>query len=88
VTGAAYAGPPAAPPRPHGLDPALHALLDRVEDGCGTLAELTGAADDARAVLVSLGRLESAGLVRRGFGGRYERAAAAGAAGSHGDLAG
>jgi DNA processing protein len=88
VTGAAYARPPAAPPRPHGLDPALHALLDRVEAGCGTLAELTGAADDARAVLVSLGRLESAGLVRRGFGGRYERAAAGGAAGSHGDLAG
>jgi DNA processing protein len=79
VTGAAYPPPASAPPRPPGLDPALHALLDRIEDGCGTLAELAstsraGQPFDPREVLIGLGRLEAAGLVQRAFGGRYERA--------------
>jgi DNA processing protein len=64
------------PRRPAGLDPELAAILDRVEAGEGSLAELAHSADEARAVLAALGRLESAGLIRRGFGGRYERAAA------------
>jgi DNA processing protein len=53
----------------------LAVLLRRIEDGEGSLAELAHTAEEARAVLLALGRLEAAGLVRRGFGGRYERAA-------------
>jgi DNA processing protein len=79
VTGTPYpapdaAGAGAARARPCGLDPALHSLLDRIEAGSGSLAELAGGGRDAREVLVALGRLEAAGLVRRAFGGRYERA--------------
>jgi DNA processing protein len=79
VTGVAYAQPPAAAARPPGLDQELHAVLDRIEGGCGTLAELAIAPHEPRDVLVALGRLEAAGLVRRAFGGRYERATAGGA---------
>ncbi len=76
VTGATRAPrPPAPPQRPAGLDAAAHRVLDAVEAGRGTLAELAATPDDARAVLLSLGRLEAAGLIARGFGGRYERVA-------------
>jgi DNA processing protein len=74
ATGTAYARPAAVLTRPPDLDPESHALLDGIEGGRGTLAELAEGAGDSRAVLVALGRLEAAGLVRRGFGGRYERA--------------
>jgi DNA processing protein len=70
---------PVVAPRPRrraGLAPELAAILDRIEAGEGSLAELAHSAHEARAVLAALGRLESAGLIRRGFGGRYERAAA------------
>jgi DNA processing protein len=62
---------PAAPPA-HDLPPPLAELLVAIGDGRGTLAELAVGADDARAVLAGLGELEARGLVRRGFGGRYE----------------
>lgn len=68
----AAAGAPSAPPE---LEPELAAVLERVENGEGSLAELAHTPDEARAVLLALGRLEAAGLTRRGFGGRYERAA-------------
>jgi DNA processing protein len=51
----------------------LARLLAAVEDGRGSLAELATGMTDARAVLAGLGELEARGLVRRGFGGRYER---------------
>jgi DNA processing protein len=57
----------AEPPGP------LAALLAAIGDGRGTLAELATGTEDARAVLAGLGELEALGLVRRGFGGRYER---------------
>lgn len=60
---------------PPDLEPELAAVLERVEHGEGSLAELAHTPDEARSVLLALGRLEAAGLVRRGFGGRYERAA-------------
>ena len=41
--------------------------------GLATLAMLVGCGFDARTVLAGLGELEACGLVRRGFGGRYER---------------
>jgi DNA processing protein len=76
VTGATRAPrPPAPPARPAGLDAAAHRVLDAVEAGRGTLAELAATPEDARAVLLVLGRLEAAGLITRGFGGRYERTA-------------
>jgi DNA processing protein len=64
----------AAPPPPPDLEPELAAVLERIENGEGSLAELAHTPDDARSVLLALGRLEAAGLIRRGFGGRYERA--------------
>jgi DNA processing protein len=57
------------------LTPALAALLTAVEDGSGTLGELVSDPADARATLAGLGELERLGLIRRGFGGRWERAA-------------
>ena len=63
------------PPLPDDLAPELAAVLERIENGEGSLAELAATPGDARIVLLALGRLESAGLIRRGFGGRYERAA-------------
>jgi DNA processing protein len=74
VTGTRVA-PVLEPARPESLDPELARVLDRIEAGHGTLAELAGTPAESRAVLVALGRLEAAGLVRRGFGGRYERSA-------------
>jgi DNA processing protein len=63
-----------APP-PVALAPPLSALLAAVEDGHGTLGELAATPEEARDALAGLGELERLGLVRRGFGGRWERAA-------------
>ena len=63
----------AAPRAP--LTPELSALLAAVEDGQGTLGELATTPEEARDALAGLGELERLGLVRRGFGGRWERAA-------------
>jgi DNA processing protein len=73
ATGRVFEQPP-APPRPT-LDPALTALLAAVEDGAGTLTELAETAEASRAALSGLAELERLGLVRRGFAGRWERAA-------------
>ena len=75
VTGSPRIERAVAPARPPDLDPLEHRLLDLVEDGRGTLAELARTPDEARAVLRALGSLEARGAVVRGFGGRYERAA-------------
>ena len=73
ATGRVFAEPRAAPP------PASRRrsprLLDAVEDGAGTLGELAATPEEARAALAGLGELERLGLVRRGFAGRWERAA-------------
>jgi DNA processing protein len=70
VTGATYArGPTAAHPD---LDPALRDLLDAIGAGHSTLPMLAATGLEARAVLAGLGELEALGLVRRGFGGRYQ----------------
>jgi DNA processing protein len=56
------------------LDPTVRRLLELIGEGYSTLPMLAGEGFEARAVLAALGELESLGLVRRGFGGRYERA--------------
>jgi DNA processing protein len=63
------------PPPAEPLEPALRRILAVVEDGRGTLGALADTPEQARAVLAALGELELRGLVRRGFGGRYERVA-------------
>jgi DNA processing protein len=63
---------PAAPPP--ALSPELRALLARVEQGEGSLAELVTNPADGFTVSRDLGELEVRGLVRRVFGGRYIRA--------------
>jgi DNA processing protein len=73
LTGQTFAVRAEAPPVP--VEPRLRGLLSAIERGRGTVAELAVSSDDARAVLAGLGELETLGLVRRGFGGRYERAA-------------
>ncbi len=73
ATGRPAARRPAAP-RP-ALEPPLETLLAAVEDGSGTLGELAETTDQARAALAGLGELERLGLIRRGFAGRWERAA-------------
>ena len=55
------------------LDPAQRRVLDAIERGYGTLAELASTMDEARAASRTLSELELLGLVRRGFGGRYVR---------------
>jgi len=55
------------------LDPELRQLLEQIGAGHSTLPMLVACGFDARMVLTGLGELESRGLVRRGFGGRYER---------------
>jgi DNA processing protein len=55
------------------LDPGLQQMLDEIGAGQSTLPMLVACGFDARTVLTGLGELESRGLVRRGFGGRYER---------------
>jgi DNA processing protein len=69
VTGAAYE----IEHRAARLDEPLQQMLDAVGDGHSTLPMLVGCGFGARAVLAGLGELEARGLVRRGFGGRYER---------------
>jgi DNA processing protein len=70
LTGNRYELP--SPPAPH-LEPAIRALLDAIGAGHSTLPMLVGCGFDARTVMTGLGELETRGLVRRGFGGRYER---------------
>jgi DNA processing protein len=72
-TGRAYAEP--SPRAAVALTPPLAALLAAVEDGQGTLGELVSDPAGARATLAGLGELERLGLIRRGFAGRWERAA-------------
>jgi DNA processing protein len=60
------------PPAAAGLDPELSRLLELIGDGHSTLPMLVGEGLHPRAVLAGLGALEGRGLVRRGFGGRYE----------------
>jgi DNA processing protein len=48
-------------------------VLDAIERGQGTLAELARTMDEAQAASRTLSELELLGLVRRGFGGRYVR---------------
>jgi DNA processing protein len=70
--------PAAAEPRPRGaeeLPPELAQLLEAIEAGRTALGELASTAEEAKAVLALLSELEFRGLVRRTFGGRYERAA-------------
>ena len=56
------------------IEPRLRRLLDAIESGHGSLAELTSDPDATRQVLQDLTDLELRGLVRREFGGRYVRA--------------
>ena len=51
------------------------AVIPAVENGHGTLGELVSEPQDARATLAGLSELERLGLIRRGFAGRWERAA-------------
>jgi DNA processing protein len=64
------------PPSPAAalLAPELESLLEAIEQGADTLPALAATQEEARAVLAALGELEFRGLVRRTFGGRYERA--------------
>jgi DNA processing protein len=61
--------PPAVP-----IEPRLRRLLDAIERGHGSLAELTTDPGATRQILQDLTDLELRGLVRREFGGRYVRA--------------
>jgi DNA processing protein len=72
-TGRGYGAP--EPAATIALTPALTGLLAAVEDGRGTLGELVCDPADAHATLAGLGELERLGLIRRGFAGRWERAA-------------
>jgi len=56
------------------IEPRLRGLLDAIERGHGSLAELSTDPDETRQVLQDLTDLELRGLVRREFGGRYVRA--------------
>jgi DNA processing protein len=75
ATGRAVA--PADPTRSRDdeLSEELTALLEAVEAGRGSLAELATSSEDAKQILAGLSELEFRGLVRRTFGGRYEPAA-------------
>jgi DNA processing protein len=55
------------------LEPQLQQLLDAIGAGHSTLPMLASHGLDPRTVLAGLGELEALGLIRRGFGGRYER---------------
>jgi DNA processing protein len=61
--------PPAVP-----IEPRLRRLLDAIERGHGSLAELAEDPASSNQVLQDLTDLELRGLVRREFGGRYVRA--------------
>jgi len=69
----ADAPPPPEPAPLVPLDPGQRRLLDAVERGHGTLAELARTMEEAQAASRTLSELELLGLVRRGFGGRYVR---------------
>ena len=69
AAGARPASPPAVP-----IEPRLRQLLDAVERGHGSLAELVTRDAESAQVLRDLTELELRGLVRRDFGGRYVRA--------------
>jgi len=64
--------PDPEPPLPP-LDPVQRRLLEAIERGRGTLAELATTMEEARAASRALSQLELLGLIRRGFGGRYVR---------------
>jgi len=70
LTGAHYET--TTPPGP-ALAPELHRLLDAIGAGHSTLPMLAAHGLDPRKVLTGLGELEARGLIRRAFGGRYER---------------
>ncbi len=70
LTGAAYR--PSTPANA-ALAPELAEMLEAIGAGHATLPMLVSTGLNARAVLAGLGELEALGLVRRGFGGRYER---------------
>jgi DNA processing protein len=55
------------------LEPELQQLLEAIGAGHSTLPMLASHGFAPRAVLTGLGELEALGLIRRGFGGRYER---------------
>jgi DNA processing protein len=55
------------------LEPAQLRLLEQVERGHGTVAELARTMEEAQAASRTLSELELLGLVRREFGGRYVR---------------
>lgn len=55
------------------LDGELRELLEAIGAGHSTLPMLAAHGLEPRAVLAGLGALEALGLIRRGFGGRYER---------------
>ena len=55
------------------LEPELRTLLEAIGAGHSTLPMLAAHGLDPRAVLAGLGELEGLGLIRRAFGGRYER---------------
>jgi DNA processing protein len=61
--------PPAVP-----IEPRLRRLLDAIERGHGSLAELAADPAETQQILQDLTDLELRGLVRREFGGRYVRA--------------
>jgi DNA processing protein len=61
--------PPAVP-----IEPRLRRLLDAIERGHGSLAELATDPAETNQILQDLTDLELRGLVRREFGGRYVRA--------------
>jgi DNA processing protein len=54
-------------------EPSLRRLLEAIDDGCATVAALVSKPDEAAGVLRDLTELESRGLIRRAFGGRYVR---------------
>lgn len=55
------------------LEPALRALLRRVEDGRDTVSALASSPAEAQHALAALSELELLGFLRRGAGGRYVR---------------
>jgi DNA processing protein len=55
------------------LEGELQRLLEAIGAGHSTLPMLASHGFEPRAVLAGLGELEGLGLIRRGFGGRYER---------------
>ncbi len=69
LTGRSYES--AGTPR-RDLDPDLAMMLEAIGAGHSTLPMLVASGFDARTVMAGLGDLEARGLVRRGFGGRYE----------------